>query len=92
MWEPPQRGDRERKRVSSFQDSTLTQTENDGLTPIAIDGRPFGTCSLIRSTSSKLRNFEKKCYMSDSSGQKAGASLKCPNQEEPEPIRALFSS
>jgi hypothetical protein len=42
MWEPPQRGDRGRKRVSSFQDSTLTQ-ENDGLTPIADMERPLSS-------------------------------------------------
>ena len=57
MWEPPQRGDRERKRVSSFQDSTLTQIENDGPTPIAIDDRPFGTCSLIGSDLSGWGHF-----------------------------------
>jgi len=57
MWEPPQRGDRERKRVPSFQDSTLTQTENDGLAPIAIDGRPFGTCSVIRSVQDCKKEF-----------------------------------
>ena len=62
MWEPPQRGDRGRKRVSSFQDSTLTQ-ENDGLTPIAIDCRPFGTYSLIGSGLSKFGHFQEKVLL-----------------------------